>query len=52
MTKLTLVLEPQMRDELQEWAREEERPIANLLRRIVGKSLEQRRQRQTERAVA
>jgi hypothetical protein len=46
MTKLTLVLEPRMRDELEEWAREEERPIANLLRRIVGKSLEQRRQSQ------
>ena len=41
--KLTLVLDEQTRDELAEWARQEGRPIANLLRRIVGKSLEERR---------
>lgn len=45
--KLTLVLEPQTGEELREWAREEGRPIANLLRRIVSASLEQRhRQRE------
>jgi hypothetical protein len=42
--KLTLVLEPQTHDELRQWAREEGRPIANLLRRIVNQSLDRRRQ--------
>ena len=42
--KLTLVLEPQTEEELREWAREEDRPVANLLRRIVDKSLERHRQ--------
>lgn len=48
--KLTLVLEPEARDELMVWAKEEGRPIANLLRRIVGKSLEQRRHDQHDHA--
>jgi hypothetical protein len=42
--KLTLVIEPETRAELAEWAREEGRPVGNLLRRIVCKSVEQRRQ--------
>ena len=42
--KLTLILEPKAGDELRRWAAEEGRPIANLLRRIVARSLEQRRQ--------
>ncbi len=50
--KLTLVLEPRTRDELAEWAREEGRPISNLLRRIVAKSLADRRQQQQEPAAA
>ena len=53
--KLTLVLEPSTRDELVEWAKEEDRPMANLLRRIVVHALaanRQRRQRQHSEAVA
>jgi hypothetical protein len=42
--KLTVVVEPETRAELAEWAREEGRPVGNLLRRIVCKSVEQRRQ--------
>jgi hypothetical protein len=42
--KLTLVIEPEARHALTEWAREEDRPVANLLRQIVNRSLAQRRQ--------
>ena len=42
--KLTVVLDPRVRDELTEWAVEEDRPIANLLRRIVSRALAERRQ--------
>jgi len=50
--KLTLLVEPQDRDALLEWAREDGRPVANLLRRIVVKSIEQHRRRQPETGVA
>ena len=43
--KLTVVLDPRVRDELTEWAVEEDRPIANLLRRIVSRALAERQQR-------
>jgi hypothetical protein len=43
---LTLLVEPQAGEELRAWAAEEDRPIANLLRRIVSKSLAEHRQRQ------
>jgi hypothetical protein len=42
--KLTLVLETARRNYLAEWAREEGRPVGNLLRRIVDKACEQRQQ--------
>lgn len=42
--KITVQIEPETRAELAEWAREEGRPVGNLLRRIVSKSIEQRRQ--------
>lgn len=42
--KLTLVVEPETSDALREWAIEEGRPIANLLRRIVNKSVQEHRQ--------
>jgi len=48
--KLTVVLEPETRNELAEWAREEGRPVSNLLRRLVGKCIEERRAVQQERA--
>ena len=40
--KLTLVVELKTREELLEWAREEGRPVGNLLRRIVNQSLDRR----------
>ncbi len=42
--KLTVVVEPETRAELAEWAREEGRPVGNLLRRILHQSVEQRRE--------
>jgi CopG-like RHH_1 or ribbon-helix-helix domain, RHH_5 len=48
--KLTVVLEPAARNELCEWAREEGRPLSNLLRRLVAKSLEDRRTARQEHA--
>jgi hypothetical protein len=44
--KLTVVLDQPVADELAAWAREEDRPVSNLLRRIVTRSIEQRRQSQ------
>jgi len=44
--KITVHIEPETRAELAEWAREEGRPIGNLLRRIVNRSVEARRQSQ------
>lgn len=44
--KLTVVLEPETRDALLKWAREEGRPVSNLLRRLVGKCIEDRRRGQ------
>jgi hypothetical protein len=46
--KITVQIEPETRAELAEWAREEGRPVGNLLRRIVSKSIEQRRQHQQQ----
>jgi hypothetical protein len=42
--KLTLVLTPQTKDALVTWATEEDRPVANLLRKIVGRALAERQQ--------
>ena len=42
--KLTAVVERETCQQLSEWAREEDRPVANLLRLIINRSLEQRRQ--------
>ncbi len=51
--KLTVILPPQTWDALVDWAQDEGRPVCNLIRRIVCKSLEQRQQgQQSERAVA
>jgi len=44
------VLEPETRDELVQWAAAEGRPVSNLLRRLVGKCIEERRAVQQERA--
>jgi hypothetical protein len=41
--KLTFVLEQPVADELVEWAQEEDRPVGNLLRRLVNKCLAERR---------
>ena len=46
--KITVQVEPETRDALAEWAREEGRPVGNLLRRIVRRSVEQRRQEQAQ----
>ena len=48
--KLTVALEPATRGELEQWAAEEGRPVANLLRRIVARSLQDRRAAQQEQA--
>jgi hypothetical protein len=45
LEKLTLVLEPSTHDELVKWAKEEDRPVANLLRRIVVHALATNRRR-------
>ena len=50
--KLTLVVEPETRDALAEWAREEGRPVGNLLRRIIAKSIEQRQAQLQQGAAA
>ncbi len=50
--KLTVVLEQPVADELAAWASEEGRPISNLLRRIVTRSIEQRRHQQQHEAAA
>jgi CopG antitoxin of type II toxin-antitoxin system len=41
--KLTVVLERETRDAVQEWAAEEQRPVSNLLRRIIDRACEQHR---------
>jgi CopG-like RHH_1 or ribbon-helix-helix domain, RHH_5 len=46
--KLTVVLDPRVRDELSAWAQEEDRPIANLMRRLVNKCLAERRAEQQQ----
>jgi hypothetical protein len=46
--KLTVVLDPRVRDELTEWAQEEDRPVGNLLRRLVNKCLAERRAEQQQ----
>jgi hypothetical protein len=38
--KLTLEIEPDLRESLAKWATEEGRPVGNLLRRIVAKAVE------------
>ena len=48
--KLTVVLEPETRNEVAEWAREEGRPVSNLLRRIVDQACAQRRQQSAQAA--
>jgi cell division protein ZapA (FtsZ GTPase activity inhibitor) len=50
--KLTVVVEPETRQALTAWAKEVDRPIANLLRQIVHHSLEQRRQGQQQEGIA
>jgi len=42
--KLTISVDADLRQELAAWAAEEGRPVSNLLRRLVARSLEQRRQ--------
>jgi len=42
--KLTIVVAPDVRDALQEWATQERRPVANLVRKIVVDRVEGRRQ--------
>jgi hypothetical protein len=50
--KTTVNFDPALRTELQEWAREEDRPLGSLLRRIIGQACEQRRQRQQQSQAA
>ena len=40
--KLTLVLEMEVRAEVERWAHAEGRPVSNLLRRIVVQAIERR----------
>jgi hypothetical protein len=44
--KLSVLFDPRVRDELETWAEEEDRPIANLLRRIVSRALAERQRSQ------
>jgi hypothetical protein len=46
--KLSVVLDPEARDELAEWAQAEDRPVGNLLRRLVNKCLAERRAEQQQ----
>jgi hypothetical protein len=48
--KLTMVLESELRNAVEAWAREEGRPVSNLLRRIVDKACAQHRQQQPAQA--
>jgi hypothetical protein len=51
--KTTVVLESDVREELEQWALEEGRPLSNLLRRIVHAAIERRaaeQQREMEAA--
>ena len=50
--KLTVVLERETREAVQEWAAEEQRPISNLLRRIIDRACEQRRAAREHQAAA
>ncbi len=43
--KLTVVLEPETRDEVVEWAHEEGRSVSNLLRRLIDQACAQRQRR-------
>ena len=49
--KLTLVLEAEVRAEVERWAVEDGRPMSNLLRRIVVAAIDQRR-REQQRGIA
>jgi hypothetical protein len=44
--KVTVLLEAELSNAVAEWAREDGRPVSNLLRRIVERACEQRRQQQ------
>lgn len=50
--KLTVQLDPEIREELTQWARADRRPVANLLRLIVCESVERRRLAQEQGAPA
>lgn len=50
--KLTLVLEAEVRAEVERWAVEDGRPVSNLLRRLVVTAIEQRRREQHQQAAA
>lgn len=51
--KLTLEIEPDLRNSLTRWAEEEGRPVGNLLRRIVAISVARHeRQRRSSKSVA
>jgi len=51
--KLTVEIEPDLRESLARWAEEEGRPVGNLLRRIVAISVERHeRQRRPSKSVA
>jgi hypothetical protein len=48
--RLTLEVEPETRAALVDWAREEARPVGNLVRRLLGTVVSERRQQTEERA--
>lgn len=50
--RITLEIEPEMRAELVDWAREEARPVGNLVRRLLGTVVSERRQRPGDREAA
>jgi hypothetical protein len=47
---LTLEVEPETRAALVDWAREEARPVGNLVRRLLGTVVSERRQHAEEHA--
>lgn len=49
--KLTVVLEPETRDRVVEWAHEEGRSVSNLLRRLIDQACGQRQRRAQAGAV-
>jgi hypothetical protein len=52
LKKISVLLDTETSSAVDQWAHEEDRPVGNLLRRIIGQSVEQRRQTHQQSAAA